>query len=210
MDSTDLVLTDDELVAIAADGASFWPGPLPTVDIEDVESLTAAALRGQRSLFVRGLLTEVGALEGDVARVVAPIAGRMDSYTVYLADAQFQRASWGFATTHYATSAGWVVEEVSAPGVHRFVRATTTENRDYFRILLATAVEAGPESADPDAPVWLCIAAADADGATVAAAHRDEIRYVRLGTDGRETSSAIDAQPAGVDVAVDRLLAGSA
>lgn len=209
MDVTETVLTDDELVAIAADAGSFWPGPLPTVDIEDVEALIAAALRGQRSLFVRSRVTEEGVLDAALAGVVAPLAGRMDSYSVYLADARYQRANWGFATTHYATSTGWVIEEVSAVGVHRFFGVEEGETRDYFRILLATAVEAGPEDRDEDSPVWLCIAATDAEGATVAAARRGEIRYVRLDADGRERTTTVDREPESVDAALDRLFAGS-
>lgn len=208
MDSVETVLTDDELVAIAIDGGSFWPGPLPTVDIEDVEALTASALRGQRSLFVRGLVDGDGELETHLAREIRPLAGRMDSYTVYLADAGFQRASWAFATAHYETRTDWVIEEVSAPGVHRFVHVAPAENREYFRILLATAVEAGPENPDEDAPAWLCIAAAHADGAAVTAARRGEIRLVRLGVDGREEPTATDSGSVTVDVALDRLLAG--
>ena len=52
----DIVLTDDEIAAVALEGHLAWPVPLPTV-VTDIDHLAAAATRGRRSLLVRGLAT---------------------------------------------------------------------------------------------------------------------------------------------------------
>ncbi len=210
MDAQTVLLTDDELVAVALDRESFWPGPLPTVDIEDVAALTAAALRGQRSLFVRGLLAADRGLDPDLDREIAPLAGQQDCRTVYLADAGFQRASWAYASTHHPAGTRWIVEEVTAAGVHRFVPVSSAENREYFRILLATAVEAGPGTAEEGEPAWLCITAAWAGGAGLVAARRGEVRYLDLGEDGQVTSGDSGEHVPDVEAALDRLLPAEA
>jgi len=60
-DATEVVvITDDELVALAAGAeADFW-GRIVTVQAEDTTDLSRAVARGQRSLAVRGLLTKDG------------------------------------------------------------------------------------------------------------------------------------------------------
>lgn len=51
-------LTDDEIVALVVDRGLVWAGLLPTVDSLDESALAGAALRGQRSLFVRQLIPD--------------------------------------------------------------------------------------------------------------------------------------------------------
>jgi hypothetical protein len=54
----EILVTDDEVVAIAIRGAQVWPGPLITVDDRSAESVLLAGARGERSLAVRGIDTE--------------------------------------------------------------------------------------------------------------------------------------------------------
>lgn len=49
------VLTDDEIVALVIDADLTWSGLLPTVNTIEHAELADALVRGQRSLFVRGL-----------------------------------------------------------------------------------------------------------------------------------------------------------
>lgn len=50
-----VLLTDDEIVAMVAATRTPWPYGLPTVPADD-RALTAAGLRGLRTLAVRGLV----------------------------------------------------------------------------------------------------------------------------------------------------------
>lgn len=54
------LLSDDEVVALAAQSGSVWAVPLPTVDVNRPEELGAALLRGLRSLRMRDLLLDSG------------------------------------------------------------------------------------------------------------------------------------------------------
>lgn len=55
-----LVLTDDEVMALAAVSGRSWWSPLRSVDTTDEADMVPASARGLRSLGVRGLITEDG------------------------------------------------------------------------------------------------------------------------------------------------------
>lgn len=55
-----LVLTDDEVMALAAVSGQAWWSALRTVDVTDEHDMIRASGRGLRSLAVRGLVTDEG------------------------------------------------------------------------------------------------------------------------------------------------------
>lgn len=140
-----LLLTDDEVVALATSAGRPWPGGLPTVAIDE-GSLVAAGFRGNRSLFVRGLIDD----EGIPPKAATVLAGEGHIH-VYLADDEFAVASWGLSTSHHPAGDGgrWIFESVSAVGVHTLVSQAAEENRVYLEAILQAAFEKGP-SVDAD------------------------------------------------------------
>jgi hypothetical protein len=176
-----LVLTDDEVVALAVARSSPWPSDLPTVDVTDPGQLEAAAFRGNRSLLVRGLLDDDGAASGDAAEVAASVLGTDRRLVVFLSDLEFRRAGWGLASSHHPSSTnGWLFEGVNALGLHAFAARPLSDHREYLEALLEGAVQAGPRSSEGEPTSrggeWLCmIARAGADRAVLARARRDEL-----------------------------------
>lgn len=173
----DLVLTDDEVVAISFELAKPWPGGLPTVHLDDPAALRAASFRGHRSLVVRGLLSEEGILDESVASMCSEIAGKHTYLVAYLSDDAFQLAGWGIMSGHYPAPAGWLFESVNPVGIHRLVRLPCADHRAYFEALLAGAQRSGPTSDGRLAasPSWLCVLSVSPDGCNLAVARRGEV-----------------------------------
>lgn len=122
----EIVLTDDEVVGLTTHGEGPWPSPTPTVTATDQELVLTAAMRGLRSLFVRGFIDDSNSLaaELDVAR---KLVGR-DTFTlVFPADEKLNRASWSFSTSHFRDSDGWIIEKVDGIGIHRIATATNED-----------------------------------------------------------------------------------
>ena len=134
----DLLLTDDEVAAVAAMTGGVWPSPLPTVDVRDPEALLSATFRGMRSLEVRNLIGADG-LASDELADAAIVPPRLDMTCVFLAKADLNRAAWRYSSTHYRETDGWLVEGVDSIGVHRLGRVTGAERREALRSLFEAA-----------------------------------------------------------------------
>jgi hypothetical protein len=173
----DLVLTDDEVVAVSFELGEPWPGGLPTVRIDDPAALQGASFRGHRSLVVRGLLSEDGTLDESAAGTCSEIAGA-DTYLIaYLADEAFRPAGWGIMSGHYPSPAGWLFESVNPVGIHRLVRLPADDHRAYFEALLTGAQRSGPTPRDESAgqAAWLCVLSVAPGACNLAAARQGEV-----------------------------------
>ncbi|MDY7540846.1 hypothetical protein QN345_10105 [Cryobacterium sp. 10I1] len=86
-----IVLTDDELVAVAVEQRSEWLGNLPTVSASDAADLLKASARGYRSLAVRSLLSANSPgdsrLAPELLVAVGSAVGQRPLLYVYIADA---------------------------------------------------------------------------------------------------------------------------
>lgn len=195
-----LLLTDDEAVALAVDAGTFWPGVLPTVELDDAARLAEASFRGHRSLLCRDLLTAEGRAAAPVAELAGALAGRTDRVDVFLADARFRRASWALATSSYPAAGDWVIETVTGSGVHTVSRQPAEVNRAYLEALLTAAVADGPPRedlvTDERSAIWMCLGTGDQNGPLVAA-RRDELCLVRRG--GSEPVAEPVVDPHAVD-----------
>jgi hypothetical protein len=126
------LLTDDEVVALAALLEQPWPTGLATVP-ETVDGMGQAAIRGIRALAVRGLLTgDPGAAEGYV--IDPDLAAAVDGFLqaprrvgAYLAPADAPDVLAGASITAAAIGDGWWLDATTAQGVHGFRRATRLE-----------------------------------------------------------------------------------
>jgi hypothetical protein len=177
-DIADIVLTDDEVVAVAVQESQPWPVALPTVPNGDPDALAAASFRGHRSLSVRGLLNDEGGLTLSIASLCSGIPGADSFLAVFLADNSFQRAGWGVMSCHYPSTAEWIVESINPLGIHRIARIPTSEQRSYLSAMLSGGQHAGPiaDSSGVDGtPTWLCVMSVAPRGCVLAAARKDEI-----------------------------------
>ncbi len=116
-----LALTDDEAVTVALLADGTWRPPLPTVDDGSDAELTAALIRGRRSLVVRGLADPDGAMSGAAAEVLKRF-GTGPRAAFLLVDAAGNWVPGGITIYLYGTT----VEDVEmshiidAAGVHYF------------------------------------------------------------------------------------------
>lgn len=176
-----LLLTDDEVVALACARSAAWPGGLPTVDHEDRDQLLSAAFRGDRSLLVRGL-RRPDSPDSEAETLADAAIGSTTRIAVYLGDTSFARATWGLASSHYGGSEAWVLETISPVGIHRLGWQPVDEHLGYLSALLAGAVEAGPDpdqsaaAATPEGgPEWLCMLSESPMNTTLVAAKHGEV-----------------------------------
>jgi hypothetical protein len=111
-------LTDDELVALAVDRGRPWPTPLPTVNLEDAKEIQRSALRGLRSLGVRGGLRD-GELIPPLDEVAAATASQPGLLLYRGDEAGDPRPGSGLGIAVVALpGSSWLLDEVSASGVH--------------------------------------------------------------------------------------------
>ncbi len=116
-----LTLTDDEAAVIAVIVGEAWKAPLPSVDTNDETDLTAALLRGRRSLIVRDLASPDGTLIGAGAEVLAALKSGHCAALLLVDDAGDWVAD-GLTVYLYgtATDAVELSHVVSPAGVHYF------------------------------------------------------------------------------------------
>ena len=194
-----VLLTDDEVVAVAVDLKTHWPGALPTVASDDRTSLAATSSRGHRSLLVRDLLVDgsVGGSRGPGPATA--VAGATAHVTVFLADDTFERASWGIASTHYPTAGGWVLGTISPTGVHHLSPQPEEDQRRYMAAILDGAPRFGPTASSgddtagaetgqsrsrPAQPTSVCVLAVGPEGPLMATARRGEVGVAAVDLEG--------------------------
>lgn len=174
------LLVDDELVALAVRGGGAWPTPLPTLDVEDADQLLAGALRGLRSLAVRGAL--VGGETVDSFRTIEAAVGAPPSAVLYRGDDPDGPLGGfsGYAMT--ATARGWLLDEVTPAGMHRFSEVTLDALVEFAVAMLELV-----QRPDMVEGARMCLAL-PGDGETVMiAATRDSFALVNVDTAGAES-----------------------
>ncbi|GAA4076042.1 hypothetical protein ACFFOS_17210 [Nocardioides kongjuensis] len=139
----DLLLTDDEVVALAADRESFWPGALPTVPMVRPDDAIRAVLRGQRSLRVRDLLSEAGESTPQLVELRDSVLDAEGRIAVYLCDEAFDRVSWDISADLYWYAPGWLVETTTAAGIHAFRQSSRAEATELLVGLTSAALSGG-------------------------------------------------------------------
>lgn len=163
----DLILTDDEIAAIAVGWGVPWPTALPTV-ADDVGDLLAAARRGRRALVVRELwdATEqspTGSLRANAApRLQSALAAGL-RWGIAVTDADLVAAGAGPCFYHFGdpSSDVWITDVVRSDGVHDL---SETPRRDCTELLKALIADALSTGVGPDSPDWLCVVAGPQTG----------------------------------------------
>ena len=184
--TTSIRLTDDEVAALALDAEAFWPAELPTVAITDSADIFAAAMRGQRSLYTRGLLDDEGNLAPAVAELARSCAGSRNTLSVYIGGPDLMRTDAQLASTHYRLGDEWLAEGISPLGVHEFQRFARENQVAYLTAILVEALDTGlPEGAATDGERWyVCVVDVREDAVNIHAARPGEYRTAEIDSDG--------------------------
>jgi len=155
------LLTDDEIVALCAVVGRPWPVGLITVGAT-TEEMVAAGRRGMRSLLVRQLASE--AADGSGVRpheiLTRDVMGFLDATRrvgVYIAPASDHSVLAGAAVTAAQTSGGWLLDTVTAAGVHALRRASTDESAGAVIELAKQAYSGTLFSSADDPAAWVCV-----------------------------------------------------
>lgn len=116
-----LLLTDDEIVAVSALAGTPWPVGLATVG-NTAETMRAAALRGVRSLTVRGLLApRAGSTPGlppDLQQAAAAFLQGDRRVGAYLARMDHPEVMEGAAITAAFHNGRWWIDVSTPDGIH--------------------------------------------------------------------------------------------
>lgn len=158
-----LLLTDDEVAAAAVSMGLSWPTLLPTIPSDD-ENLVAAAVRGRRSLAVRGFLVpgpdRFGQLADEVSSVLGDDLGSGVICGVSVTDGQLRPVDGGPSFYFYgkSDSARWLTDVVGLDGIHRIAPATDDECRDVLVALVESVLAEGLVTDDRSSPSsTLCV-----------------------------------------------------
>ncbi len=136
----DVVLTDDEIVAVALERHLAWPVPFPTV-ATDIDHLAAAAARGRRSLIVRGLAIPTNSGVVVSADLIDTMEQAASSRCVmaWVASIEASAVLAGSSTAIYRRPSGDLIDLTSAIGIHD-IRAVSTGDADAIVVALAKNV----------------------------------------------------------------------
>lgn len=121
--SQGFLLTDDEIVALAALLGQPWPTGLVTVDATAGE-LSRAGMRGVRSMTIRGILTadvESGyAVHPGVSAVIETFLRAPRRIGAYIAPTADVETMAGAAITAVPVAGIWWLDSATAQGLHGF------------------------------------------------------------------------------------------
>lgn len=125
-----ILLTDDEIVALAAMLGRPWPIGLATA-APTAGELTRAGARGVRSLVIRGIVT-VGADSGytphpGIAAIVETFIRAPRRVGAYIAPAAAVDTMAGASITAVPVAGIWWVDSATAQGIHGFRQADRDE-----------------------------------------------------------------------------------
>lgn len=183
--NTDTYLTDDELTAVAVELNGAWPLPLPTVAVEDATALEAAALRGLRSLILRGGYDADTGLTPSLSSL-AQVLGSTTALVAYVGDDDGRVLGWDVGYGAAPSSDGWLLDEINALGVHRLSWVASDDAvAEFFTTVLSAVADGQVPAGDGRA---LCLSRATGSGARVLAVSPTARQLLELDADARPVS----------------------
>lgn len=183
------MLTDDEIVAVSARLDAPWRTLLPTVGLDHPEAVTAAILRGSRSLYVRGLLdAETDELDPNLLGLMQKVGAKPVRLAAY-ASQENGDAVIGVPAQYFFAEQGdiiWLVDSISGGGVHTFGTDTASDVAAELRTAIRHVLSVGVQL-PPGGP--------GAEGRTVTmtmiSQHPDEVRQLVVGAQDSITANLI-------------------
>lgn len=145
-----ILLTDDEVVAVATLSSVEFPAWLPTVARLPGEAM-GAVLRGTRSLMVRGMAenSEAGTvIDSQVTELLSPFIDPGWSYRCfsYSTNSTFPVSAGGVRVFVTDQNHAWRVDEISQFGVHTIRVSTHAEFETHARTFCDMAEDLYPAS----------------------------------------------------------------
>jgi hypothetical protein len=161
--SDTLVLTDDEVAAVAVSLGYGWPTAMPTI-ADDADAMLDAVGRGRRALAVRGLLEqsepgEFGSLPVQVLPGLAEAVSGGLRWGVLASAEDFGALLTGPSFYHYgvAASEDWITDVVRPDGVHRLAATPRADCRELLLAMVESTWSDVPDDVSADDASWLCI-----------------------------------------------------
>ncbi len=208
-----LLLTDDEVIAIAARSERTWPSATPTVRVDDEPSVRASVNRGIRSLYARQLfLDNRGNLSPDIAEIDTIITRENAILGSYLSSKDFTYDPRYASTAHYSVHDTQFVSEVTTPyGLHHIRSTSLSECHDMVGSLLLAAQEFIAEEDDSGAKYLCAVGRPMEDGTRLVAAREGETSawQVRAENNAIDFVGSIDSPEMAVDYLLGRTSPGS-
>ena len=187
-----LMLTDDEIAAVALSLRRPWPAALPTVGLVP-EEIIAAATRGLRAMAVRGLMEPV---EDNVfGRPVTAVRDLLGSSlesglrcAVLTTGADLVPLEAGPAYYHFGSDSDltWLTDAVRLAGVHALARLDRVDCVDLVIGLLAQAWRSTEVSGSGE---WLCVLGPQESRRAVLAGPGELRRHILDGVNGEAVVS---------------------
>lgn len=190
---SETALVDDELVAVAAARGGVWPGPLPTVAMDEPGAPEAAAIRGLRSLAVRGAIDEQGRFPDSLETLFGRIVHQERMITVYLGDADGRLRSWGVGIGLIDLGKDWILDETNATGVHRLRQLNRAELSDFLVSLFEVVLAKGVSSPEPSIS-HACLSVGTAAEVTVLVVGAGSLNLVQVSDAGEPETSRLTAE----------------
>lgn len=194
--NTSFHFTDDEFVSIAADVDAPVPVPLTTVDVLDDASFVVASIRGQRSLFVRGLIA-TDEVDERIEVLQEGLVGQA-RLTCFVGDRHLSRFIPVPATTWLPVEGGFVRLEEGPLGTHAATRESIEDVRvavnEIVRVAMASDAK---EHTGDELDLWVCIVAITKEAVEGITVRHDDAAHIRQPNGGPDELRGIDASRTG-------------
>ncbi len=190
------LLTDDEIVAVAARLDAPWRTVIPTIVVEDAASVAAAVVRGSRSLFVRGLLdADSDLLHADLLELLQAVGDRRVVLAAYACSPDGELVP-GTPSQYFfggAQDSEWICDSISGGGVHTLSFVVSDDVVRDAGTAFAVVHERGTGVPDRPDAVFTMVSQRDSE-VRQAAASKGEIALALL-VDGTDPQPAGTASP---------------
>ncbi|XUV47565.1 hypothetical protein ACRDU6_04080 [Mycolicibacterium sp. ELW1] len=156
------MLTDDEVIALAAINNQMWPTGLTTVPPKP-DAMRDAGMRGIRSLMVRGLINPESGPEGgyrvdpELDSVVTGFLGGAKRIGAYLAPARELNRLAGASITAAGAGSQWWLATATAGGIHNIRPSGRLEIIDALAELAEKTYDGTLLADTTDPSVYSCV-----------------------------------------------------
>lgn len=193
--SKQVLLSDDEVVAAAVRLGKDWKASLPTVRVQDPDDLLRAAARGNRSLYLRGMLTgaENTELAPEISALLSPAAGSFPEHLGYAARPSDPHVAAGVRFAVFESHAGTKVLIVTLTnGINEISEVPRGRAREFVTAFAGAPLQTGAED---NAAVLLAPLGADSATFAVVTAKGTRTGTVSLASPDFASGKPTDALP---------------
>lgn len=162
-----VLILDDEAIAIATGFGKAWPSSFPTLGLLSEEKVQEAAARGINSLRMRELLANNGSdfsLVEPLSSLATIVMNGRPLLGTFVATPQGDIVPLFSMTAVYESGGSWVNEVISPVGAHYLIPTTEVETR---RLLINLLEEAQATTSVDSEDAYLCLINSPLDSASL-------------------------------------------